>query len=121
METALQQAKPSAPALEFDLIGDLACPWSFLGKRSLDRALHSLYGAPVPLLRWHGLPFEHKGRASWHEHFTGRLPQGATLESVQRELLQEGEDLGIRFAFDVYVQGQEQRAGRSVGEPSRLA
>jgi predicted DsbA family dithiol-disulfide isomerase len=100
METALLQAKPGVPALELDLIGDLACPWSFLGKRSLDRALHSLYGAPVPLLRWHGLPFEHQGRASWREHFAGRLPKGATLDNVQRELGQEGEELGIRFAFD---------------------
>jgi predicted DsbA family dithiol-disulfide isomerase len=100
METALLLTKPGAPALELDLIGDLACPWSFIGKRSLDRALSSLYGAPVPLLRWHGLPFEHKARASWGEHFAGRLPQGATVESVQRELRQAGEELGIRFAFD---------------------
>ena len=37
---------PAAPALELDLIGDLACPWTFVGKRSLDRALERLYGSP---------------------------------------------------------------------------
>jgi predicted DsbA family dithiol-disulfide isomerase len=100
METALLLTKPGVPGLEFDLIGDLACPWSFIGKRSLDRALHSLYGAPVPLLRWHGLPFEHKARASWHEHFASRLPHGSTVKSVQRELRQAGDELGISFAFD---------------------
>lgn len=100
METALLQSQPGVPALELDLIGDLACPWSFLGKRSLDRALGSLYGAPVPLLRWHGLPFEHKARAGWREQLAARLPRGATVEATQRELLQAGEELGIRFAFD---------------------
>ena len=56
MDTQLLQISRGTPTVELDLIADLACPWSFLGKRSLERALTSLYGAPQPMLRWHGLP-----------------------------------------------------------------
>ncbi len=90
---------PELPSLELDLIGDLACPWTFMGKRSLDRALESLYGSP-PVLRWHGLPLGADARASWREHFASRLPRGASVSSVQRGLQETGEELGIRFHFE---------------------
>jgi predicted DsbA family dithiol-disulfide isomerase len=100
METELLRVTPGVPALELDLIGDLVCPWSFLGKRSLDRALSSLYGSPVPLLRWHGLPLGRAPRTSWRDHFASRLPQGTTVEDSQRGLREAGEELGISFAFE---------------------
>lgn len=89
-----------ASALELDLIGDIACPWTFVGKRSLDRALDSLYGAPVRLLRWHGLPLTREAASSWSEHFATRLPRGASVTAAQRGLQEAGEELGIRFHFD---------------------
>jgi predicted DsbA family dithiol-disulfide isomerase len=100
METQLLRVSPAVPPLELDLIGDLACPWSFLGKRNLDRALASLYGASIPLLRWHGLPQRRNARASWREHLASRLPEGASIESAQRGLCEAGEALGISFAFE---------------------
>ena len=54
MDTQVLVTTPKLPLLELDLIADFACPWSYLGKRSLERALGNLYGAPVPILRWHG-------------------------------------------------------------------
>lgn len=93
--------RPAAvPALELDLIGDLACPWTFVGKRSLDRALESLYGAPVRLLRWHGLPATGEAPGSWREHFARRLPRGATVASAEHGLLAAAEELGINFHFE---------------------
>ena len=47
MDTQTILPVPSPPALELDLIADFACPWSYLGKRSLERALGNLYGLPV--------------------------------------------------------------------------
>src|SRR5579884_2109939 len=90
----------ATPALELDLIGDLACPWTFVGKRSLDRALDNLYGAPIRLLRWHGLPVTRKGRPTWSEHFASRLPRGMNVSSAERGLQESGEELGIDFHFD---------------------
>jgi len=88
------------PALELDLIGDLACPWTFLGKRSLDRALERLYGASPRVLRWHGLPLKAEAPCSWDEHFASRLPKGATVATAERGLRDAGEELGIAFHFD---------------------
>jgi predicted DsbA family dithiol-disulfide isomerase len=90
---------PTLPALELDLIGDLACPWTFVGKRSLDRALDQLYGSPR-VLRWHGLPVGAEAPGSWREHFARRLPRGESIAAAQRGLQESGEELGITFHFD---------------------
>jgi len=100
METQPLYLAPRTPALELDLIADLVCPWSYLGKRSLERALDNLYGIPVPLLRWHGLPLVGTQALPWREHFASRLPRGTSVESAQRTLRKEGRELGVAFAFE---------------------
>jgi predicted DsbA family dithiol-disulfide isomerase len=100
METQPLIITPRVPPLELDLIADLVCPWSYVGKRSLERALGQLYGAPLPLLRWHGLPLRGERPLSWHEHFAGRLPAGTSVKAAQRSLRDSGEALGIAFAFE---------------------
>jgi predicted DsbA family dithiol-disulfide isomerase len=101
MDTQLLQIKPVTHSLELDLIADLACPWSFLGKRSLERALTNLYGAPVRTLRWHGLPSQSQERQplAWRTHMLSRLPKGIDVEFAHRSLLESGRDLGIEFDF----------------------
>jgi predicted DsbA family dithiol-disulfide isomerase len=102
METQPLLITPRTQALEMDLIADLVCPWSYLGKRSLERALDSLYGAPLPLLRWHGLPLFKAAapQQGWREHFASRLPAGTEVATAQRGLREAGEMLGIAFRFD---------------------
>jgi predicted DsbA family dithiol-disulfide isomerase len=103
MDTQLIQAVPSRAVLELDLIADLACPWSFLGKRSLERALLNLYGTPVRALRWHG--FRGQGETeppkatSWQDHLATRLPNGVTVDFAHRSLAEAGHGLGINFDF----------------------
>jgi predicted DsbA family dithiol-disulfide isomerase len=96
---------PPRPPLELDLIADFTCPWSFLGKRSLDRALGNLYGAPVRALRWHGFPVqptpsEHR---TWREYLAARLSDGVSVEYAHRSLKEAGRALGIHFDFDRLV------------------
>jgi predicted DsbA family dithiol-disulfide isomerase len=101
MDTQLHQITPAHLGLELDLIADLACPWSFLGKRSLERALESLYGAPVKALRWHGLPLQGQAEMlSWREHLATRLPKGIDVDFAHQSLVEAGKDLGIAFNFD---------------------
>jgi predicted DsbA family dithiol-disulfide isomerase len=102
MDTQLIHAAPPQTAVELDLIADFACPWSFLGKRSLERALGKLHGAPIRALRWHG--FRGPGQLvaatqSWREHLAGRLPKGVTVEFAERSLAEAGRGLGIAFDF----------------------
>jgi len=98
METQLIQIPRSPAPVELDLIADLACPWSYLGKRSLERALTSLYSAPT-VLRWHGLPLAGASTLSWHEHLSTRLPRRTRIETTQDALQQAGHEFGIRFDF----------------------
>ncbi len=103
METQIVKPETVRLALELDLIADFACPWSYLGKRSLERALGSLYGAPVRAMRWHGFRSQPEqagsARVSWPEHLAVRLPKGVTVDFAQRGLAEAGRELGIGFDF----------------------
>jgi predicted DsbA family dithiol-disulfide isomerase len=106
MDTQIVTLAPAHPILELDLIADFACPWSFLGMRSMDRALGSLYGLPVRALRWHGfrsqveLALAHgDARRSWRDHLAKRLPAGVTVDFAHKSLTEAGESLGIHFDF----------------------
>ena len=102
MDTQVLVTTPKLPLLELDLIADFACPWSYLGKRSLERALGNLYGAPVPILRWHGFrPQSERAAAQmpWPEHLAIRLPPGVSVDFAQRNLVESGRDVGISFDF----------------------
>jgi predicted DsbA family dithiol-disulfide isomerase len=102
MDTQVIQAVPGRAILELDLIADLACPWSFLGKRSLERALRNLYGTPVRALRWHGFRSQSEGepkQTPWQEHLATRLPNGVTVDFAHRSLAEAGRGLDINFDF----------------------
>ena len=100
MDTQLLKISPRSPAVELDLIGDLACPWSFMAKRSLERALSSLYGSSERVLRWHGLPANSGKPTNWSELVVSQLPKGTGLAEARRGLTKAGHELGIVFAFE---------------------
>jgi len=88
--------------LEFDLIADFACPWSFLGKRKLERALDNLYASSAPALRWHGLRSKSDvpaASSAWRDHLATRLPSGVSVDLAHETLAQAGRELGIQFDF----------------------
>lgn len=99
---ALDLIVPARPrSLSVDLVADLACPWSFLGKRRLERALQSVQGI-APSLRWHGHMPDGPGAAGreWREALAARLPHGIGVEFAERSLTEAGRELGIHFAFE---------------------
>jgi len=106
MDTQIVTPQATRPILELDLIADFACPWSFLGKRSMERALNSLYGLPVRALRWHGFRpqmdlalTQGDARRTWRDHLATRLPAGVSVDFAQKSLAEAGEGLGIHFDF----------------------
>jgi predicted DsbA family dithiol-disulfide isomerase len=140
MDKQLVVPVPNRSTLELDLIADFACPWSYLGKRSLERALGSLYGLPQRAIRWHGFRphAEAAGeeikvldtqaadmsigspRQSWREHLATRLPPGISVEFAQKSLAEAGEGLGIHFDFNRLEQVPDTReAHRLVALASR--
>jgi len=102
MNTQVVTANADRPPLEFDLIADFACPWSFLGKRKLERALGNLYATSAPALRWHGLRARSEvppASGAWRDHLATRLPPGVSVDLAHETLAQAGRELGIQFDF----------------------
>jgi predicted DsbA family dithiol-disulfide isomerase len=100
MDTQILHLGSKPRSLELDFIGDLACPWSFIGKRNLARALDNLYGATLRVQRWHGLPLAGVAQSSWRDHLASRLPEGADVDEAQRKLVSAGRELDIGFHFE---------------------
>jgi predicted DsbA family dithiol-disulfide isomerase len=120
MDTQLVTLAPHRLILELDLIADFACPWSFLGKRSLERALNNLQGFPAPALRWHGFRPQRQGKGSdaielvntpqpWRAHLANRLPAGVSVDFAHKSLAEAGEGLGIHFDFSKLEQVPDTR------------
>jgi predicted DsbA family dithiol-disulfide isomerase len=87
--------------LHIEVIADFVCPFSFLGKRRLDKALQAVQGPTE--LSWYpfqlnpGIPPEGQG---FEEYLARRFGSRHAVEPVLQELTREGEAEGIHFAFD---------------------
>lgn len=90
-----------AAALHVEVIADFVCPFSFLGKRRLDRALEAVQGPAQrswypfqlnPEMPPEGLPFE--------QYLQMRFGGRDNIEPVLERLVLEGRGDGIHFDFD---------------------
>ena len=89
-------------ALVIDVVSDVICPWCFLGKRRLDRALE-IAGNPEVTVRWR--PFlldptispEGLGR---REYLVAKFGE-ARLKTIHDPLLQAAKELGVPYNFEV--------------------
>lgn len=97
-----REPQRSAATLRVDVIADLACPWSFLGKKRLDQALTAVRGPSRvtwypfqinPTMPDQGMPLE--------EYITGRFGDPEKLQPAMDELVSVGRLQGIDFRFDL--------------------
>ncbi len=87
--------------LHVDVISDVTCPWSFIGKRRLEKAV-AARGGPVKV-RW--LPFQlnpmmPKERVSRREYRTKKFGSWERSQELDARVAAAGEADGIHFAFD---------------------
>lgn len=87
--------------LRVDMIADLVCPWSYLGKRRLDVALAAVHGPR--LLRW--LPFQLNpdmpdAGMDFDEYLVNKFGSRDAVQPGLDELTRAGKDAGVHFAFD---------------------
>ncbi len=88
-------------ALEIDVVSDVICPWCFLGKRRLDKAISLLDDIKVdvnwrPFLLDPTIPKEGIGRV---EYLTNKF--GAErLKTIHDPLIAAGKEDGVPYAFD---------------------
>jgi predicted DsbA family dithiol-disulfide isomerase len=92
----------SKPLL-IEVASDVVCPWCYIGKRRLEKALESLKGEVEVRIEWlpfqlnPGMPEGGMARAEYRRQKFGSVEKGRTLDA---RVAQEGAGEGIAFAFD---------------------
>jgi predicted DsbA family dithiol-disulfide isomerase len=92
-------------AIEIDIYSDVVCPWCYVGKRRLERALAQLDGVPIRMT-WRPfqlnptMPKKGMERISYLETKFGSLD---TFRRLEEHLLTTGAAEQIPFAFDKIV------------------
>jgi len=89
--------------LKVEVVSDVICPWCYIGKRRLEKALALLEGEAQVELRW--LPFqlnpemprEGMARADYRARKFGSVERGRSLDA---RVAAEGQGEGIAFAFE---------------------
>ena len=95
-----------ATALQLDIVSDIVCPWCYIGKRRLEKALvlwaQQHPEQPAPRLRWlpfqlnPDLPAQGMSRSDYLQRKFGSADGGGMYERVSNE----GKKEGLDFAFE---------------------
>jgi predicted DsbA family dithiol-disulfide isomerase len=98
-ETKPQDARAAIP---IDIVSDVVCPWCFIGKRRLEKAIASLPDIDVTL-RWQPfqldgtIPREGKDR---QVYLMDKFRTQARIDQLHAQIAEAGAGEGIPFAFD---------------------
>jgi predicted DsbA family dithiol-disulfide isomerase len=90
-----------------EVISDVICPWCYLGKRRLEKAIAALDGQHKVRVRWHPfqlnptMPKEGISRKEYRTRKFGSWKRSLELDS---QLIAAGKSEGIPFAFDCIQQ-----------------
>ncbi len=94
------RVNPTA-SLHVEVIADLVCPFSFIGKRRFDAALKAVQGpSDVSWYPYQLNPDIPKGGLPFDVYLTRRFGSPANVDPVLEHLVQEGNEAGIEFRFD---------------------
>jgi predicted DsbA family dithiol-disulfide isomerase len=92
-----------AKPILIEIASDVICPWCYIGKRRLEKALASLKGEVEARIEWlpfqlnPGMPREGVARADYRRAKFGSIEKGRALDA---RVAHEGAGEGIDFAFD---------------------
>ena len=90
--------------LAIDVISDVICPWCYIGKRRLEKAIASLNGQYEVRVRWHPFqlnPTMPKEGVSRRDYRIGKFGSWERSQDLDAKLIAVGESEGIHFAFDL--------------------
>ncbi|MBA5776798.1 DsbA family oxidoreductase [Stappia sp. F7233] len=92
----------NSEVLTIDVVSDVMCPWCFIGKKRLEKALEDLPDVAIEI-RWRpfqldaSLPAEGKDRKKYLSDKFGSLDRA---KEVYKRIGAAGDEEGIPFAFD---------------------
>ena len=105
MQTGISKTRPASDAkslatLRVDVIADLVCPWCYIGKRRLDRALGAVYGpATVTWYPYQLNPDMPEDGMTLDDYLSSRFGNPSAIEPALDELRKAGAAEGIKFDF----------------------
>jgi predicted DsbA family dithiol-disulfide isomerase len=88
--------------MHIDIVSDVVCPWCFIGKRRLEKALAMRPGLE-PEITWHpfqlnpDMPEDGMTRSSY---IAAKFGDSAHSRRIHRAIAEAGESVGIDFAFE---------------------
>jgi predicted DsbA family dithiol-disulfide isomerase len=88
-------------SLNVDVVSDVICPWCYIGKRRLEKAIAD-FGKPVEV-RWHPFqlnPAMPKEGISRREYRTRKFGSWERSQELDARVIAMGKEEGIDFAFD---------------------
>lgn len=89
--------------IQIEIASDVVCPWCYIGKRRLEKAIALLDGEVKANIVWlpfqlnPGIPDEGMPRAEYRKQKFGSVERGRQLDA---RVASEGSGEGIAFAFD---------------------
>ena len=92
--------------MQIDVISDVVCPWCFIGKRNLERALetwHAKYPDETPTVRWHAFqlnPQLPESGVPRKQYLENKFGGPARAKEIYARVSAAGKRVGIDFAFD---------------------
>ena len=93
----------AAAPLRIEVVSDVVCPWCYIGKRRLEKALALVAGSLAPQITWlpfqlnPGMPAAGMPRAEYRRAKFGSLERGRELDA---RVAAEGRSEGIDFALE---------------------
>ncbi len=89
--------------LTVDVISDVICPWCFIGKRRLEKAIQFLNGQHEVRVRWHPFqlnPHMSKEGISRMDYRTAKFGSWEKSLALDAQMTEAGASEGIAFALD---------------------
>ena len=105
--------------IQIEIASDVVCPWCYIGKRRLEKALALLDGEVKANIVWlpfqlnPGIPDEGLQRAEYRKQKFGSVERGRELDA---RVASEGAGEGIAFAFDRIERTPNTRAAHQLIE-----
>src|ERR671916_937338 len=95
-------ASSAVAPLPIDVVSDVVCPWCFIGKRRLEKAL-ALRPDLATEVRWNPFflnPWVPREGISREEYLRTKFGSVERYKQISQRLVAAGEEEGIPFAFD---------------------
>ncbi|TGL24337.1 MULTISPECIES: DsbA family oxidoreductase [Leptospira] len=85
-----------------DIVSDVACPWCYVGKKKLEKALSQVGNSITPEVRWR--PFQLSPEIpeegiDYKLHLTQKFGSLDRLDGAWKRLTEIGKEIGINFQF----------------------